>query len=132
MRAYIYKIINEKTDDIYIGSTNNLKNRFKSHKSNARLNKDGKLYDCMREYGALLRHLPPLSSKIVTKSCDAKWEAVEITNKEIQAAVYNALLEDYKTHITYQCKADWQDMDENEFLNVMLAYKFFNNTQKFK
>ena len=26
MRAYIYKIINEKTDDIYIGSTNNLKN----------------------------------------------------------------------------------------------------------
>ena len=51
MKAYIYKITNSKTNDIYIGSTNNLKNRFKSHRSNARLNKNGKLYDCMREYG---------------------------------------------------------------------------------
>jgi predicted GIY-YIG superfamily endonuclease len=57
MKAYIYKIINEKTDDIYIGSTNNLKNRFKSHKSNARLNKNGKLYDCMREYGVENFHI---------------------------------------------------------------------------
>ena len=86
----------------------------------------------MREYRALLRHLPPLSSKIVTKSFDAKWGAMEITNEEIRAAIYNALPEDYKTHITYQCKADWQNMDENEFLNAMLAYKFFNNTQRSK
>ena len=52
MKANIYKITNCKTDDIYVGSTVQiLKNRFKSHKSNANVNKSGKLYDCMREIG---------------------------------------------------------------------------------
>ena len=50
--ARIYKIINTKTVDIYIGSTiQSLENRFKAHKSNAKLEKSGKLYDCMRENG---------------------------------------------------------------------------------
>lgn len=52
MKAFIYKITNNKTDDVYIGSTiQTLKNRFKAHKSNANLNKPNKLYDCMREIG---------------------------------------------------------------------------------
>ena len=86
----------------------------------------------MREYRALLHHLPPLSSKRDTKSFDANWDAVKITKEEIQAAIYDALPEDYKTHINYQCKADWQDMDENKVLNAMIAYKHYDNTQKFK
>jgi group I intron endonuclease len=50
--AYIYKITNTITTDIYIGSTiQKLKSRFKAHKSNANLNKNGKLYDYMRENG---------------------------------------------------------------------------------
>lgn len=52
MKANIYKITNNKTEDIYVGSTiQKIKNRFKSHRSNANLNKPGKLYDCMRKNG---------------------------------------------------------------------------------
>lgn len=51
-KARIYKISNTKTDDIYVGSTiQTIKNRFKSHKSNAKLNKNGKLYDLIRKNG---------------------------------------------------------------------------------
>ena len=60
----------------------------------------------MREYRALLCHLPPASSKRSTKPFDANWDAVKITKEEIRAAIYNALPEDYKTHINYQCKAN--------------------------
>jgi Uri superfamily endonuclease len=52
MKAFIYKITNKKTDDVYVGSTiQTLKNRFKAHKSNANVNKPGKLYECMRKIG---------------------------------------------------------------------------------
>ena len=48
--AYIYKITNKITDDFYIGSTiQSLKSRFKTHKINAKLNKNGLLYDLIRE-----------------------------------------------------------------------------------
>lgn len=51
MKAYIYKISSEKTSDFYIGSTiQDLKNRFKTHRSNAKLGHTKKLYDCMREH----------------------------------------------------------------------------------
>ena len=50
--ARIYKVTNIKTVDIYVGSTTQtLKERFKAHKSNAKLEKTGKLYDCIRENG---------------------------------------------------------------------------------
>lgn len=50
--ARIYKITNTKNDDIYVGSTmQSLKTSFKSHRSNANLNKTGRLYDFMRENG---------------------------------------------------------------------------------
>ena len=52
MKGYVYQITNSKTSDIYVGSTiQNIKNRFKTHKSNARLGKSQKLYECMREHG---------------------------------------------------------------------------------
>jgi group I intron endonuclease len=51
-KAHIYKITNTKTIDIYIGSTiQKIKDRFRSHKSNAKNNKKSLLYDCMRENG---------------------------------------------------------------------------------
>ena len=86
----------------------------------------------MIEYGALLCHLPPLSTKKDTRSFNADWDAVEVTKKEIQAAIYDALPEDYKTHINCQCEANWQDMEENNFLNAMLAYEYYDNPQKLK
>ena len=50
MKGYIYKISNTKTSDIYIGSTiQEIKNRFKTHKSNAKIGKKEKLYECMRK-----------------------------------------------------------------------------------
>ena len=52
MKGFIYQIINTKTTDIYIGSTTQpIKNRFKTHKSNARIGKTEKLYDHMRTHG---------------------------------------------------------------------------------
>jgi len=52
MIAYLYRIINDVTDDVYIGSTiQSIKQRFKAHRSNANLKKPGWLYDCMRDIG---------------------------------------------------------------------------------
>jgi group I intron endonuclease len=51
-KGYVYKITNNKTSDIYIGSTiQELKNRFKTHKSNVRIGKISTLYDYMRQHG---------------------------------------------------------------------------------
>jgi len=67
MKGYVYQITNSKTSDIYVGSTvQNIKNRFKTHKSNARLGKSQKLYECMRKHG--IEHF-----KIeVIEECDEK------------------------------------------------------------
>lgn len=52
MKGYIYKITNTQTSDLYVGSTiQELKKRFKTHRSNARLGKTEKIYECMREHG---------------------------------------------------------------------------------
>ena len=48
-KAHIYKITNIITEDIYIGST--IQTRFKSHRSNAILNKNNRLYVCMMQNG---------------------------------------------------------------------------------
>ena len=46
MKGYIYKITNTQTSDLYIGSTiQELKNRFKTHRSNARLGKTERIYE---------------------------------------------------------------------------------------
>jgi group I intron endonuclease len=72
-KGRIYKIINSKTDDIYIGSTiQTLKNRFKAHKSSAKLNKTGKLYDFIRDNGIenftieLLKEIDTYSKKDIS------------------------------------------------------------------
>lgn len=52
MKGFIYKISTSKSSEVYIGSTiQTLKNRFKAHRSNARIGKKGKLYDHMRLHG---------------------------------------------------------------------------------
>lgn len=52
MIGHIYRVVNAITDDVYVGSTiQTLKNRFKAHRSNASLDKPGKLYDLMRSVG---------------------------------------------------------------------------------
>ena len=52
MKGRVYKIISTKTSEIYIGSTvQELKNRFKTHRSNAKTGKKEDLYECMRQNG---------------------------------------------------------------------------------
>lgn len=52
MKGRVYKITSQKTIDFYIGSTiQELKHRFKTHRSNAHVGKKMKLYECMREHG---------------------------------------------------------------------------------
>ena len=52
MKGRIYKIVNTKTTDIYVGSTTQeIKNRFKTHRSNARMGKTEDLYECIRKNG---------------------------------------------------------------------------------
>jgi len=54
MKGIIYRIVNNQTDDIYVGSTiQSMKHRFKTHRSNANINKPGRLYECMREHGIM-------------------------------------------------------------------------------
>lgn len=48
---YLYYIVSDKTNYIYIGITNNIKRRMASHKHSANKNKKSPLYDCMRKYG---------------------------------------------------------------------------------
>ena len=86
----------------------------------------------MKQYGELLRYLPPPSQKKCKKSVDADWDALEITKDEIRAATYDALPQDYKTHINSQYEFDWQDMDDNDFLDAMLSYELIESTQRFK
>lgn len=52
MKGFVYEITNTVTKHKYIGSTiQTLHNRFKAHRSNARIGKKGKLYDHMRTVG---------------------------------------------------------------------------------
>lgn len=52
MKGFVYKISTSKSSEVYIGSTiQTLKNRFKAHRSNARIGKKGRLYDHMRLHG---------------------------------------------------------------------------------
>lgn len=48
---YLYYIVSNKTNYIYIGITNNLSKRFASHKCAARAGKKSPLYNCMRKHG---------------------------------------------------------------------------------
>ena len=80
--------------------------------------------DRMREYGDTLRFLQPPSRKGSKKSADADWAALEmISEEDIRTATYDALPQEYKTHIEGQYDTDFRDMDEIEFLEAMLSYE---------
>jgi hypothetical protein len=80
--------------------------------------------DCMREYGDTLRFLQPPSRKGSKKSADADWAALEmISEEDILTAMYDALPQEYKTHIEGQYDTDFRDMDEIEFLKAMLSFE---------
>ena len=75
----------------------------------------------MKQYGELLGYLPPPSKKKCKKSIDADWDALKITEAEIRAATYDTPPKEYKVHINSQYESNWQDMDENDFLDAMLS-----------
>ena len=76
----------------------------------------------MKQYGELLHYLPPPSWRKCKKSADADWDERKVTKNEIRVVTYDALPQDYQTHINSQYKADWQDMDDTDFLDAMLSY----------
>ena len=86
----------------------------------------------MKEYRELLCHLPPPSSKNATTLFEARWNEVDVTKREIRAATYDALPKKYQDYISYNCKEDWQDMSNHDFLQAMMAHEYYNNTLQFK
>ena len=50
MMYYLYYLISNKTNWLYVGITNNPKQRMASHKSAAKRGVKSPLYDCMRKY----------------------------------------------------------------------------------
>ena len=38
----------------------------------------------------------------------------------------------YQDYINYNCKEDWQDMSDHDFLQAMMSHKFHDNTLQFK
>jgi hypothetical protein len=87
--------------------------------------------DRMREYGDTLRYLQPSSRKGSKKSADADWAALEsITEEDVRTATYDALPQDYKTHIDGQYEVDFRDMDEVEFLEAMISYETIDKNRR--
>ena len=81
--------------------------------------------DCMKEYRALLRHLPPPPSKNATTLFEAHWNEVDVTKREIRAAMYDALPKKYQDYTSYNCKEDWQDMSDHDFLQAMMSHEYY-------
>ena len=65
-------------------------------------------------------------------STGARWEKVQILEEEICDAIYDALPQDYKTHINYNTNVDWQEMDDQEFLDIMMSYERLDNARRLK
>ena len=86
----------------------------------------------MKEYGELLRHLPVSSQRRCAVSTGARWKDLQVSKEEIQNLIYDALPQDYKMHIDCSFAADWQEMDDNEFLDVMMSYKRLDNAKRLK
>ena len=54
-------------------------------------------------------------------------------NKEvIHTATFDALLLDYRRHIKTSYELDFLDMEEVDFVNLMLSYELMDNTQRAK
>ena len=82
----------------------------------------------MREYGDALHYLSPPSRKGCKNSADADWKALMSINKEeSRAATYDALPRDYRCHIKSQYELDFMDMEETDFVDVMLTYELMDN-----
>ena len=84
----------------------------------------------MREYGELLRHLPPPSTRRCTHSSQARWDEVILTEGEIRRAIFDALPHDYQIHIKYNQVEDWQEMSDQEFLDVMVSFERLDQARR--
>ena len=89
--------------------------------------------DRMREYGETLQHLQPSSRKGTKRSADADWNALtSITEEDVRVATFDALPQEYKTHIDGQYEVDFRDMDEIDFLDAMLSYETIDKARRAK
>ena len=89
--------------------------------------------DRMREYGDTLRYLQPPSRKGSKRSSDAQWDALlSITEEDTRTAMFDALPEEYRTHITGQFEEDFRSMDDIEFLEAMLSHETIDKARRAK
>jgi hypothetical protein len=86
----------------------------------------------MKEYGKLLRHLPPPSTKCCNTFRGARWDEVSLTDSEIRCAIYDALPPDYKTYLRCNFRADWDEMNDQEFLDAMMSYEYIDQKKRRK
>lgn len=85
--GYIYKIVNDINDKVYIGQTiTTIKDRWHGHMSSALNDKRNKsaLYNAMRKYGRDKFHI----EEIANYTIDTKQELIDILNSEEQRYIY--------------------------------------------
>ena len=89
--------------------------------------------DRMREYGDTLKYLQPPSRKGSKRSSKAQWDALlSITEEDIRTATFDALPEEYRTHITGQFEENFRSMDDIEFLEAMLSHETIDKARRAK
>ena len=77
---------------------------------------------------SLLSHL---ASMAVSTVLEAKWDKrLALDEESIRGAIYDGLPTLYKNHIDTMYDKDYQDMEENEFLQAQLAYEKIDNLIK--
>lgn len=79
---YLYEIRNSKSNTKYFGITNNIANRWRSHKSCANSGRKTPLYDAMRSYGIDCFSIHELDS-FLTREEACLSEIIEIDNARI-------------------------------------------------
>ena len=86
----------------------------------------------MKEYGELLRHLPAPSTRRCINSNGARWDEVSLTEREIRCAIYDALPQDYQIYMRCNILADWQEINDQEFLDAMMSYERLDQARRLK
>ena len=86
----------------------------------------------MKEYGELLRHLPAPSARRCTNSNGARWDEVSLTDREIRCAIYDALPPDYQIYLRSNTIQDWQESNDQEFLDALMNCKRIDQSKRLR
>ena len=82
----------------------------------------------MKQYGVILSHLQPPSFKNDKLYNEADWRILNsVDEQRARDAIFNAIPKFYQKNIESQYEKDYRAMDDNEFLDAMLAYERADN-----